>query len=163
MQHNFSNLEAVVRIALISDGVVKNIIRSNGKFVLENLVGFTDAIDLTGVVACDIGWSYTGGAFLPPVPNIAEIVSEKIRAAKIFAENMMVELGTENVLTGKTIAQIAEISEKLKDIQLLGQSGSLYTMESKMGELVPDDLLTEALIKKYRNKVRDYLVLPLLT
>lgn len=162
MQHNFSNLDTVVRVALVGDGVVKNIIRSNGKFVLENLTGFTDAVDLTGIVACDIGWSYTGGAFVPPTPNIVEIVSEKIRAAKVFADGLMVELGTENVLSGKSVAEIATISEKLKDIQLLGQSGSLYTMEAKMGELVPDALLTEALIKKYRNKVRDYLALPLL-
>lgn len=162
MQHNFSNLDAVVRIALIQGGVVKNIIRSNGKFVLENLTGFTDAVDLTGIVACDIGWSYTGGAFVPPTPNIVEVVADKIRAAKVFADGLMVELGTENVLSGKSISQIAEISDRLKDIQLLGQSGSLYTMEAKMGELVPDALLTEALIKKYRNKVRDYLALPLL-
>lgn len=94
--------------------------------------------------------------------NTKKYIKSLIFKAQEFGIDLMAEYGAENILSGKTIAQIAAIASKMKDVQLLLQSGSLYTAEQVMGTVEPDPNISEDTIKTYRNKIRSYLGMSLL-
>lgn len=97
-------------------------------------------------------WSHTYYA-----TPLIDIVKNKIKAAQTFSIDMMAEYGAENVLSGKTVDQVIQISLDLVEIQPLLMSGSLYASLKKMSSFTPTSLVSAAIVLKYGNKIRTYL------
>lgn len=81
----------------------------------------------------------------------------RVIAAMDFGKQMMVEYAVENIMSGKTTDQIKQISAKLRDVQYLLSSGSLYAALDELQKVQTDLLVTESIKQKYILKLRTYL------
>jgi len=84
-------------------------------------------------------------------------VTTRIKAAMAFGTNLMAEYGAQNVVSGKTVANIMTLSTKLATLQSLLQSGSLYAALDEIDRITPDALLTQATKDQFKVKIRKYL------
>jgi hypothetical protein len=96
---------------------------------------------------------------LPP-PDLQTIVENKILAAMSFGTSLIVEYGARNVLSGRTVAQIRQISVKLAEVQTLLTSGSLYCARQAIIDMVPDSLVTVDDQAEFLWKLNNYLGIP---
>lgn len=84
-------------------------------------------------------------------------VAVRIKAAMTFGINLMAEYGAQNVVSGKSVADIIALSTKLAKLQSLLQSGSLYAALQEIEELETDSLLTQVTKDQFKVKIRKYL------
>lgn len=90
-----------------------------------------------------------------------DYVKGRILSAMSFGQNLMAEYGAENVLAGKTTAQVQSIMEQTGKIQTAFLSGSLYVALNEIESVVPDGtLITQATLDNFRHKIQDYLGIP---
>jgi hypothetical protein len=99
-------------------------------------------------------------AFLRSQIDPVKRVAASITAAMGFGRRLIAEFGASNVIAGLTPAQISSVAARAVNVQLLLMSGSLYTAIAAMNAIQTDAILTPALLKKYRNKIEDYLGVP---
>ena len=84
-------------------------------------------------------------------------VQGKILAAMDFGKDIMSQYGARNVLSGKTVAEVRTISDKLNNLQTLLLSGSLHVALDEIANTVPDALVTQADLDEFTLKIQDYL------
>jgi hypothetical protein len=100
-------------------------------------------------------------AFISGQVDLVAIQVTKIKQAMTFGHNLIAEFGAGNVIAQLTPIQVAGVAQKLLNVQLLLLSGSLYTAIAALQGLVPDAILTTAVIKNYTNQIQTYLEIPL--
>ena len=72
-----------------------------------------------------------------PNPNMQEIIRVRIKESINFANEMLVNFATENVLLGITQAgKTKEVADYLTDLLRYGQSGSLYEVVNELDRLI---------------------------
>lgn len=84
-------------------------------------------------------------------------VAARIKVAMAFGQNLMAEYGAQNVVSGKTTAQVIAIANKLANLQQLLLSGSLYAALEEIENIATDDLVTLATKNEFRAKIRKFL------
>lgn len=115
-----------------------------------HFIGTPLASELTALDALITAHDSTTNA---PTRSVEKAVSK----AMGFGKNLMIEYAAENVLAGKTTAEVKTISDKLIDLQRLLDSGSLYVALEEMDNVVPDTLVTQATIDDFKAKIQAYL------
>jgi hypothetical protein len=86
-----------------------------------------------------------------------KIVATRIKAAMDFGRNLMAEYGAQNVVSGKTTAQVTQIATKLSTLQALLLSGSLYAALDEIDLITSDALVTDQVKAEFKAKIRKYL------
>lgn len=90
-------------------------------------------------------------------PDMVTIVKNKILKAMDFGKNLMAEYGAKNILAGKSIADIKEITSRLATLQTLLTSGSLYCALDEMNNITADELISQETINEFKTKLQNYL------
>lgn len=96
----------------------------------------------------------TGPDGIPPQVKAA------ISAAMDFGKSLIIDFSAENILSGKTVAEVKQIATDLSELQLLLLSGSLYVSLDLITNYTPTPLITQAVLNKFRDRIRTYLKLP---
>ena len=74
-----------------------------------------------------------------------------------FGQSLIVEFSAMNAINQLSSAQIIEISQRLAGIQMLLNTGALYTAYEAMDSVTTDELLPQAIIDIFKQKIADYL------
>lgn len=101
--------------------------------------------------------SVLSGYAQPPVSSAVNI-SNIISSARNFGSQLMSDFAAENVMMGLSEDQMDQCLDILEPVLIAFASGSLKIAIRRMNNLVADGvILTDDRIKKYRNKIEDYL------
>jgi len=84
-------------------------------------------------------------------------VEDAIDKAMEFGKKLIIEYGAQNVMEGKTTADVQAIAVKFSDLQNLLISGSLYAARAEMDNIVSDALITQSTIDDFKSKLDAYL------
>jgi hypothetical protein len=96
--------------------------------------------------------------YAQPPASAATTISNIVLSARAFGTQLMSEFAAENVLMGLTEDQMDQCLDLLQPILIAFGAGSLKIAIRRINTIVPDGVvLTDARIKKYRNKIEDYL------
>lgn len=105
-------------------------------------------------------WAETLALYTPAPVHVdpSDIVKAKIRAARVFGQDLIYQYGTHNVMSGFTVEQIQSIMDRTTRIVAALTTGSLYVAIAELNAIETDDIvITPDVIKTYRNKIEDFL------
>lgn len=137
---------AMAQIPMVSMDLI-----SVDEFVINTPVQLTNSQQMTlqQVVAAHIALS-----------TIEDEIANKILICRNFGIKMMARFGAGNVLAGYSEEVIDQIIEKTQKVMVAISSGSLKAAIRRINEIQPDQYLTEAKLKNFRNEIEDFLLVP---
>ena len=146
------NLEKLnEEIALAQIPAISMDLLSADDFVVNTAVQLTNSQQLTlqQVVAAHIA-----------VSTIEDEIANKILICRNFGIKMMARFGAGNVLAGYSEDVIDQIIVKTQKVMIAISSGSLKAAIREINKIEPDQYLTVEKLKKFRNEIEDFLLLP---
>lgn len=91
----------------------------------------------------------------------ATYIKNKILEAMDFGRNMMAAYGAQNVLAGRSVADIQTIMSSTSKVQAALLTGSLYVALTEIANITPDGtLITQGTLDSFRHQIQDYLGIP---
>lgn len=102
-------------------------------------------------------WTEKLSVYALPPAALETRVYTVIEEARVFARKLISEIGTRNIINGKTESQIDAIIDKSQDILLCLQSGSLKSALRRVELLTPDSDMTQDDIDFVKAKLKGYL------
>lgn len=129
---------------------------------------FTDNISIAGNEVCielseeltapeEVALNNVVAAHSKQNALIKKGVEEAIDKAMEFGKKLIIEYGAQNVIEGKTTAEVKQIAVKFAELQNLLMSGSLYAARDAMDDITPDALVTQETIDDFKAKLDAYL------
>lgn len=79
-----------------------------------------------------------------------------------FGRELIADVGAENLLLNLTISQTMAMAQKYAGVISLLMTGSIKSALTVIEMMPPDEVVTAERIRKYSNKIRTYLGMPLL-
>lgn len=144
-----------MRHALIRNGIVENVIIASQEFV--NSLDFDEKILLTDSDRVELGYTYSGGVFTPPVVDMQKLVEDKILKAIVGFNKLVISYAATNVLGGITqLGKTKLISDTLSDVMRYGESGSLYqAIAALQAVVVTEEMAPFITAQKIESMIKD--------
>lgn len=90
-------------------------------------------------------------------PDYYTIVGAAIRAKRAVAEQLLVELYTENTLAGITTAQSDQLFDEYADVIFRIEQGAFPTALYRLEQKQPEGFVTQELIDAWKARIATYL------
>jgi len=94
------------------------------------------------------------------ISTIEDEIANKILICRNFGIKMMARFGAGNVLAGYNDDVIDTIIERTRPVMIAISSGSLKAAIRAINRIEPDEILTIEKLKKFRNEIEDFLLIP---
>ena len=90
-------------------------------------------------------------------PDMFGFVSNRLRSYRGLADQLVVELYTENTLLGITISQSDQMFDEYADVLLRLREGAFPTALYRLSQKTPSGFVTQELIDAWIAKIQSYL------